>query len=205
MEGWTKDAVESSIISIRENGSEEDKRKLDHLLLVASKEGVSVPWLLVRRIASPWMREHTKAYKTPTILKKWKDEMPSNVAVWFFHECDIMAIEIAFESDYDTEPGKNIDPLIIATCYAYLGLTGERNRHGTWYQGKEAFDNSIIQKKVTSVAHLLHRLCTSRTPMNIKDDAFLTKWLKDVLEDGTPTCDLEPISFAGEGRRKLFE
>ena len=204
---FSVNATESVIASIRKNGSDEDKAKLDYYISVAEKQGVTAPYMLIQRINFPWFREHSKAYKTPTILKKWKDAMPADVAVWFFDECDIIAIENAFEFDFSTKAGKDIDSKILVTCYAYLGLTGERNLHGTWHQGKKAFEEATLfyRSRMTRAAKVLHSLCTSNAPVNIKNDPFLAKYLKEIREDGKVTCDIVPMSFSGEGRRELLE
>lgn len=126
--------------------------------------------------------------------------MPSNVAVFFLHECDIIGIEDAYFLDFDKSFGERIDKKLIATCYAFQGITGESSRHGKWFQGENVWDGFSIQerKKFRCVAQMLRVLCDSKK-VNTKD-ASLNKYCNSIAERGTLTRDLEPISFTGEGR-----
>uniref|UniRef100_A0A6T8JUE1 Uncharacterized protein n=1 Tax=Proboscia inermis TaxID=420281 RepID=A0A6T8JUE1_9STRA len=184
---------ESSISDIREKGSPEDNDELDGLLRIEAERGEPIPLILLMRLSSSWFREHTKAYKTPTILKKWKDGMPPNVAVWFFHECDIYAIETAYYYDFETSFGERIDKRIIGTCYAYLNLTGESFRHGTWFQGKKIFDSLSYagKHKCSRAAKMLQTCCNDGTIPS--KHAFTIKFCQDIVGQGTLTRDLLPI------------
>lgn len=162
--------------------------------------GKQTPPILLLRLSSDWVRQHTKAYMTPTILKKWKDSMPPKVAMYFFHECDIVAIEDAYFFDFDKSIGEEIlDKMIIGTCYAFLNITGESSHHGTWFQGKKVWDE-VNRAKCTAAANVLIKLCKSKN-FKTKDD-FLNNYLEGIKE-GTLTCNLQPIAFTGELRLKL--
>ena len=138
---------------------------------------------------------------TPTILKKWKDSMPPKVAVYFFHECDIIAIEDAYFFDFDKSIGEEIlDKMIIGTCYAFLNITGESSRYGTWFQGKKVWDD-VNRAKCTTAAKVLNKLCESKN-FKTKDDS-LNAYLEGI-EEGTLTCNLQAIAFTGELRLKLL-
>ena len=140
------------IAEIRERGSKEDNTQLDYWLQQEENTGDTIPYILLMRLRSSWCREHTKACKTPTILKNWKDSMPPAVAVYFFHECDVIAIEESYFYDYDQSYVEKVllneeKKRLVATCYAYLDVTGESSRHGTWYQGKRVWDDLSIQRR----------------------------------------------------------
>ena len=66
------------------------------------------------------------------------------VTVWFFHEYDIIGIEMAYNLDFDKSVGEEIlSKDLIAVCYAYLYLTGEISGRGVWYQGKRVYGTRV--------------------------------------------------------------
>jgi hypothetical protein len=128
----TPEVRELEIAQIRESGTEDDKARLNHWLSEEERTGKGIPPILLLRLSSAWVREHTKASMTPTILKSWKDSLSAPVAVWFFHECDVDAIEHAYFLDFDKDIGiRMISKEIISTCYAYRELIGESSKRGT--------------------------------------------------------------------------
>jgi hypothetical protein len=197
-----KDMRSHYISRIQESGSHQDKEQLGAWLEKETECGESTPVILLMRLSNQWVREHTKAYQTPTILKKWKDNMPAPVAAWFFHECDIIAIEDAYFFDFSKEPGERISKLLVATCYAYLDLTGESSRHGVWHQGQRIFNESSRLKSLHA-ARVLRELSSSGV-VHDKEDDYVTKYCQEIANKGTSTCDLNPYSFSGVGRNKLL-
>ena len=129
--------------------------------------------------------------------------MPPKVAIYFFHECDIFAIEQAYLYDFDKSFGERIDKKIIATCYAFLDITGESSRYGTWFQGKKVWEELCFNQIMYSrAAGVLRDLCKAKK-FDTRD-AFLNKFLEEPLMEGTLTCNLLPLSFSGEGRSNLL-
>ena len=127
--------------------------------------------------------------------------MPPNVAVWFFHECDIYAIETAYYYDFEKSFGEHINKSIIGICYAYLNLTGESSRRGTWFQGKKIFNNlSHAGKHKCSLAAKMLQTCCNHGTIPSKD-IFIIKWCQDIVDLGTSTCDLWAVSYTGDGRK----
>jgi hypothetical protein len=152
-----KDVRETFFIAgIRSEGTAEDVKELERLLQWETEKGERMPSIIIGRLngtkTSQWFRENTKAYQTPTILNNWKKSFPAPVAVCFFHECDVCAIDEALYLDFDKSVGEKIlSKNIIATCYAYLYLTGSCPgvQRGIWHQGKKVFEEkgSIMQTK----------------------------------------------------------
>ena len=68
---------EESIKSVSENGSAENKDRLQAFLELEKRTGERMPTMMFRRLSNEWVREHTKAYQTPTILRDWKAETPT--------------------------------------------------------------------------------------------------------------------------------
>jgi hypothetical protein len=85
------------IKELRSEGTAEDVKELERMLQWEEEVGERVPSIMIGRLEgrrdSQWLREHTKAYVTPTILDEWKNSLPVPVAVWFFHECNVIAIK----------------------------------------------------------------------------------------------------------------
>lgn len=199
-----KEIHTSLIEMINNQGSQEDKAQLQIWLKEEEQSGVPTPAIILMRLSCAWSREHTKEYQTPTILKNWKDAMPPNVAVYFFHECDVIAIEEAYFLDFDKFFGERIDKKMIATCYAFKGITGESSCRGVWHQGKKVWDGLSVTQKAKShqAAKALRNMCISKTIE--KTDDFTTGWCDKISKGGVLTCDLEWINFSGKGRMKYL-
>lgn len=62
---------EEAIISIRSTGSTKNKERLEAFLELEAKhwQGKQLPYMIFGRLSNEWMREHTKKYQTPTILR----------------------------------------------------------------------------------------------------------------------------------------
>ncbi|CAB9504386.1 expressed unknown protein [Seminavis robusta] len=159
-------------------------------------EGTVFPPIVFGRMSSPRMRENTKAYQTPTILKEWKDSLPAPVAVWFFHECDVIAMEHAHWLDFDQEVGTQVlSEELIGTCYAYRKLLGQDAHHGTWHQGERAYE-TIRKGQYDQAARVIQSLVKRGPPKDF--EKYGNRFV------GKKTKDLEPICFSGEGRKLLF-
>jgi hypothetical protein len=118
----------------------------------------------------------------------------------------LLSKDQALYFDFNKSVGEKILPKeIIATCYAYLYLTGDRPaaHRGTWHQGKKKFEekSAVQQGKFKAIADLLRRFArTGRVeiegvPFECGDAYFI----------GKSTCDLEPINYySGEGTGRFF-
>lgn len=81
-------------------GSEEDKKELQPMLDWEAECGEKIPFTFYTRL-NPWVREQTQAYKTPTILKQWKDSLPAPVAVWFSVNVSSLQLNMTIYLDFD--------------------------------------------------------------------------------------------------------
>ena len=172
------------------------------LLNIEADSGEQIPYILLLRLKT-WTRKHTKVYQTPTILRNWKNSLPAPVASWFFHECDVIAMEMAYDYDFDQSLGDTILSIDIkATCYAFLYLTGDQVglRRGKWYQGEKAYTSGGLRKKRwKAAAEALHAFA--------KDGQVVWQgelWRVGESLKGVDTSSLKPLSFSGEGRTIFF-
>jgi hypothetical protein len=180
--------------SIRSKGTAKDIKELERLI------ELEAPLILFQRLNSPWVREHTKVCQTPSILKRWKDSLPPNVAAWFFHECDIWIIENACYLDCWQEPTKKIKDGIIGTCYYYNQLCRETRGRGEWHQVTKALDRLGFRKRHCElVANIMYLAVVSGDIDRIFETFSADDFDKNYLRNFTTVSDLLPINCAGLG------
>ncbi len=208
----TNPQFHDTVISrIEKEGSDKDKDILRSLSDRNQRFGIYTPIMFLTRLSSVLTQE-----STPTIIKKWKDDMKPDVAVWFFDSCDIYAMNSASSADDSkTKYGYQIDKRVIATCYVYL--THESSDYSAWNQGKEIFESMSDAEKIkcTDAVEILQSLNTTGITAEVlqtlnssaiinEEDSRILEWCRNIAKKGTPTSELGAPSYAGKGRSRLL-